>query len=98
MISRILTARFILLERRRAINVRLPNAQKIQIRSVQDHDLGGHRGSPLFVSMRRCSRAFSVPIESERGSISFFDAFSRREPVSTSLENALAAKPFCREF
>src|SRR6266849_2006374 len=35
------------------------------------------------------TRAFSVPIESERGSISCFDAFSSREPVSTSLENAL---------
>ena len=39
----------------------------------------------------REARAFSVPIESERGSISCFDAFSSREPVSTSLENALAA-------
>src|SRR5229473_1830299 len=37
------------------------------------------------------TRAFSVPIESERGSISCFDAFSLREPVSTSLENALAS-------
>src|SRR5437660_1135435 len=35
------------------------------------------------------SRAFSVPMESERGSIFCFDAFSSREPVSTSLENAL---------
>jgi hypothetical protein len=35
----------------------------------------------------RRGRAFSVPIKSERGSISFFDAFSSREPVSTSLEN-----------
>jgi hypothetical protein len=34
-------------------------------------------------------RAFSVPIESERGSRFLFDAFSLREPVSTSLENAL---------
>src|SRR5258708_16070185 len=37
----------------------------------------------------RGPRAFSVPIESERGSTSCFDAFSSREPVSTSLENAL---------
>src|SRR6267154_6735686 len=35
------------------------------------------------------ARAFSVPIESERGSASCFDAFSSREPVSTSLGNAL---------
>ncbi len=38
------------------------------------------------------TRAFSVPIESERGSISCFDAFSSREPVSTSLENALGRR------
>src|SRR6266481_3118046 len=37
----------------------------------------------------RGPRAFSVPMESERGSTSCFDAFSSREPVSTSLENAL---------
>jgi polysaccharide deacetylase 2 family uncharacterized protein YibQ len=37
-------------------------------------------------------RAWSpVPMESVRGSRFRFDAFSRREPVSTSLENALAA-------
>jgi hypothetical protein len=30
-------------------------------------------------------------MESERGSISLFDAFSSREPVPTSLENALVA-------
>ncbi|WP_156164953.1 hypothetical protein [Bradyrhizobium sp. LTSP885] len=35
-------------------------------------------------------RAFSVPMESERALDSSFDAFSLREPVSTSLENALA--------
>jgi hypothetical protein len=35
------------------------------------------------------TRAFSVPIESERGSTSCFDALSSRQPVSTSLENAL---------
>jgi hypothetical protein len=35
------------------------------------------------------SIAFSVPIESERGSIYCFEVFSSREPVSTSLENAL---------
>src|SRR6266436_1432464 len=49
------------------------------------------------------TRAFSVPIESERGSISCFDAFSSREPVSTpdqvrgrlSLENA-QNQPSCQ--
>jgi NADH:ubiquinone oxidoreductase subunit len=37
----------------------------------------------------RTIRACSVPIESDGGSSSLFDAFSSREPVSTSLENAL---------
>src|SRR5437773_10315314 len=46
---------------------------------------------PRYVAMC-CARAFSVPIKSERGSVFFcFDAFSSREPVSTSLENALDA-------
>jgi hypothetical protein len=36
-----------------------------------------------------CFRAFSVPIESERRLYFLFDTFSSREPVSTSLENAL---------
>jgi hypothetical protein len=48
------------------------------------------------------TRAFSVPTESERGSIFCFDAFSSREPVSTphqvrgrlSLENAMVASVF----
>jgi hypothetical protein len=35
--------------------------------------------------------AFSVPIESESGSIFCFDASSSRERVSASLENALIA-------
>ncbi|WP_156180234.1 hypothetical protein [Bradyrhizobium sp. LTSPM299] len=35
-------------------------------------------------------RAFSVPMESQRALDSSFDAFSLREPASTSLENALA--------
>jgi hypothetical protein len=35
------------------------------------------------------ARALSVLIESEPGSNLLFDAFSSREPVSTSLENAL---------
>ena len=34
-------------------------------------------------------RAFSVLMESEPGSNLLFDALSLREPVSTSLENAL---------
>jgi hypothetical protein len=34
--------------------------------------------------------AFSDPLESENVSGSLFIAFSSREPVSTSLENALA--------
>jgi hypothetical protein len=33
--------------------------------------------------------AVSVPMESDRALDSRFDAFSQREPVSTSLENAL---------
>jgi hypothetical protein len=33
------------------------------------------------VSRQKLARAFSVPIESERGSISCFDAFSSPEPV-----------------
>src|ERR1700722_163299 len=37
------------------------------------------------------SRAFFVPIESERWLYLYFYAFSSREPVSTSLENALEA-------
>jgi hypothetical protein len=37
------------------------------------------------------TRACSVLIESEPGSSSLFDAFSSREPVATSLENAVAA-------
>jgi hypothetical protein len=36
-----------------------------------------------------CFRAFSVPIESERRLYFLFDAFSSREAVSGSLENAL---------
>src|ERR1700755_2204902 len=40
------------------------------------------------------SRAFSVPIEPEWGSSFCFDAFSSREPVSTSLENALIVGRF----
>src|SRR5258705_11500569 len=55
---------------------------------------GGNDNRPV----QRLARAFSVPIESERGSISCFYAFSSRETVSTphqmrgrlSLENALA--------
>src|SRR6266404_5718303 len=43
-----------------------------------------------LVDSTRDTRAFSVPIRSERGSFSCFDAFSSREPGSTSLENALA--------
>jgi hypothetical protein len=46
---------------------------------------------PLVRVDRRCARAVSVPMESERGSGSCFDAFSLREPVSTLLENALVA-------
>src|SRR4029079_17075599 len=42
-----------------------------------------------FARHRRQCRAISVPMESERGSRFSFDAFSSREPVSTSLENAL---------
>jgi hypothetical protein len=42
-------------------------------------------------------RAFSVPMESERGSSLSFDAFSSREPVPTSLENALAGEIFARD-
>ena len=37
------------------------------------------------------ARAFSVQIESERGSTLCFVAFSRRKPVFTLLENALGA-------
>jgi hypothetical protein len=37
----------------------------------------------------RDTRGLSVPIESEPALILCFDAFSSREPVSTSLENAL---------
>jgi hypothetical protein len=40
------------------------------------------------------TRPYSVPIKSERYSISLFDAFSSREPVPTSLENALEAFAF----
>jgi hypothetical protein len=51
----------------------------------------------MMSSPVRITKAFSVPIESERGSIYCFDAFSSREPVSIpdrvrnglSLENAL---------
>ena len=42
---------------------------------------------------RRYPGALSVLIESEPGSDLFFDAFSSREPVSTSLENALDQRP-----
>jgi hypothetical protein len=41
-----------------------------------------------------CTRTFSVPIESERRFCFFFDAFSSREPVPTSLENALGCGPY----
>src|ERR1700733_3438929 len=47
---------------------------------------------------RPAVRALSVLIESEPGSNLLFDAFSSREPVSTSLENALAAGVKIRIF
>jgi hypothetical protein len=57
-------------------------------RESRDHETTAddHDGSSLIYR----ARAFSVPIESERGSGFYFDAFSSREPVPTSLENALA--------
>jgi hypothetical protein len=48
---------------------------------------------PRFELAADGTGAFSVPMESERGSSLLFDAFSSREPVPTSLENALSAPP-----
>jgi hypothetical protein len=45
--------------------------------------------SMRFMPSKIAARAFPVPIESERGSKFYFNAFSSREPASTSLENAL---------
>jgi hypothetical protein len=44
------------------------------------------------------ARAFSVPMESERRLYLLFDAFSSCEPVSTSLENALAKRKKLTRF
>jgi len=43
-------------------------------------------------AVTRAARALSVLIESDPGSSLLFDAFSSREPVSTSLENALGGR------
>src|SRR5580704_5824621 len=61
--------------------------------------VGRNRSRAVFVEILKrrdelgviLSRALSVLIESERALIFYFDAFSSREPISTSLENALAA-------
>jgi hypothetical protein len=52
---------------------------------------GAHRTTPSLTDLRGCRRLEPFPFRLNRngGSLSCFDAFSSREPVSTSLENAL---------
>src|SRR5258705_11040707 len=47
--GKLLAARLNFLQRRRAIDMRFADTEEIQIRSIQDHNFGGHRGSPSLI-------------------------------------------------